>query len=289
VRAYEAGRFREAADLFHEADRLEPSALLSFNIAKAYEQMGDEPKALAAYREYLRRLPQAENRLATSRRIAELQLALQERGVQQLTVLSQPEGATLLIDDVAKGVTPWTGELVPGTHRVSLRLRGHSDASRDVDLPARTAIDVQLELSPEAAEPAPQPAPSDVVPVIEERSMPTGSVPQAVDEARPRWWTWALVGGSGALRSGAVGAELSRRAAEDGAREAGDQFAYKDQYDSMRGRQTLARVLLGVGAAAGVASGVSLYFDLSRSESSSPDVGLALDAGGGRMTLRGRW
>ena len=62
VAAFEDGRLREAVELFKAADALAPSARLSFNIAKVYERMGDSRAALAAYREYHRRLPEAENR-----------------------------------------------------------------------------------------------------------------------------------------------------------------------------------------------------------------------------------
>src|SRR5262245_53584141 len=54
VAAYEDGRYREAVERFKEADRLAPSPLLSFNIAKVYEKMGDNRSALASYRDYLR-------------------------------------------------------------------------------------------------------------------------------------------------------------------------------------------------------------------------------------------
>jgi len=40
--AYSAGRFKDAVDLFLSADRLAPSAPLSFNIARAYEKLADD-------------------------------------------------------------------------------------------------------------------------------------------------------------------------------------------------------------------------------------------------------
>ena len=47
VAAYEEGRFRDAIARFKEADQLSPSPLLSFNIAKVYDRMADNPSALA--------------------------------------------------------------------------------------------------------------------------------------------------------------------------------------------------------------------------------------------------
>jgi hypothetical protein len=40
VEAYSAGRFKDAVDHFLAADKLSPSAPLSFNIARAYEKRG---------------------------------------------------------------------------------------------------------------------------------------------------------------------------------------------------------------------------------------------------------
>src|SRR5689334_2986846 len=61
VEAYKKDRFKDAIDLFLEADHLAPSAPLSFNIARSYEKIGDDAGALRWYRDYLRREPNAKN------------------------------------------------------------------------------------------------------------------------------------------------------------------------------------------------------------------------------------
>jgi tetratricopeptide (TPR) repeat protein len=279
VAAYEQGRYREAVDLFKEADRLAPSPRLSFNVAKVYERMQDPKSALAAYREYLRRLPEADNRLETSQRIAELELELQKQGVQQLTIVSTPSGATLLIDDVARGVTPWTGELTPGAHRVALRLREYRDATRTVELPARHAIDVEVLLEP----PAPQPAP-----VLPPPPPVRQTAPVAEAAALPSWWTWALFGGSAGLLVGSGAFELSRRSAEDAAH-TDLQIEHKREYDAMESRQTTARVLLGAGLVVGVVAGVSLYLDLSKGSEPHTEVGFGCDGDACGALARGRF
>ncbi len=293
VTAYQARRFREAADLFRQADDLQPSARLSYNIAKAYEQMGDDPMALSYYREYLRRLPDADNRLETSRAIARLELALQERGLQQLTVLSTPPGATLLIDGEPRGVTPWTGELAPGVHHVQMQLRGFLDEERDIELPARHALDVRGQLQkPEASAPEPEAAEPPATDPPQRPDLSAGlSPPPAVevDRARPRWWTWTLAGGTAALAAGAAVAEITRRSAEEAAQSAEGQIEHKDHFDTMESRQTVARVLGGAAAVAGIASGISLYFDLSSAPDSSFHAGLGWGEEGARLMLRSRW
>jgi tetratricopeptide (TPR) repeat protein len=281
VSAYEAGRFREAVERFKEADGLAPSALLSFNIAKVYERMADSRNALAYYRDYLRRLSDAENRRGVSARIGELEKALQATGVQQLSVLSTPVGATVSIDNVSRGVTPWTGELIPGPHTLELRLAGHREVITEIELPADHAIDLDtplVALEPEAAPVATPVSASDTpVPV---------PVMQELDGA-PRWWTWALLGGSAAALTGAGAFELARSDLEDQARRSQVQVEHLEKFEAMEQRQTVARVFLGVGIVAALAGGASLYFDLQGTEPAPPPVafgclptGCTLEAGG---------
>src|SRR4051794_9477406 len=134
--AYSAGRFKDAVDLFLAADKLSPSAPLSFNIARAYEKLADDAGALRWYRDYLRRNPDANNAATVRPLITALAESLQKKGVQQLTVLTSPAGATVTVDDQPLGVTPWTGELPPGEHHLLLSLRGYADAERSVSLAA---------------------------------------------------------------------------------------------------------------------------------------------------------
>jgi tetratricopeptide (TPR) repeat protein len=293
--AYQQGRFRAAIEHFKEADRLAPSARISFNIAKVYDRVDDAPNALAAYRDYLRRLPTAENAPDTSVRIAELELALQRSGVQQVSVLSSPPGATVVLDGVLRGVTPWTGELPPGDHDLSLRLREHVDVEQVFALPPRHAIDVVVELEPLSAVPAPAPSPvrirATAVPMmLLEPPPPAGMPPPAELRPAPSWWTWALFGGSAALLASSGAVELSRRSIESELRRGEqDQFVSKDRYEAMQGRVTAARVLLGMGLVAGALGGVSLYVDLSRPSTSEPAMALGCDTDACAASVWGLW
>jgi tetratricopeptide (TPR) repeat protein len=121
ITAYREGRFKDAIDAFLDAHREYPSPTLSFNTARAYEKMGDSAGALRFYREYLRQNAAASDKATVEARVSELEGKLQARGLQQVTILSKPEGATVILDDRPVGVTPWTGEIFRGGHRVRLR------------------------------------------------------------------------------------------------------------------------------------------------------------------------
>ncbi|MEO8178386.1 MAG: PEGA domain-containing protein [Deltaproteobacteria bacterium] len=277
MEAFEQGHFRAAVEHFREADRLAPSPRLSFNVALAYERMADTPNALAAYRDYLRRAPEAKNVPTTSVRVAELELELQKSGVQQLSVLSEPAGANVLIDDLSRGVTPWTGELPPGPHRLRLRARGFVDVAQNFELPARHAIDLIHQLEPIvlaqfAAAPISAPL---VAPLAEE---PVGV----------HWWTWTALGGSVAALIGSGAFELSRRHLEAATRDADrEQVDTSGTYGSMLARRTASRVFLGTGLVLGALGGVSLYYDLRRGGGAG--VGVACAAGECGAYTRGYW
>jgi hypothetical protein len=146
------------------------------------------------------------------------------------------------------------------------------------DLPARHAIDLTPTLKPMASQvappllapPAPPPAQAQVAPA-------------------PRWWTWAAFGGSAAFLLGSGALELSRRSLEKEAGRADTQPDADQKYDAMLGRQTAARVTLGVGLALGAVGGVSLYLDLQRRGRGETAVGLACAGGECQALARGHW
>lgn len=261
VRAYQTARYKDAVDRFLEADALWPSAPLSFNTALAYDKLLDKAGALRFYRDYLRRDPKAKNAAKVQARINELERQLALRGVQQITVMSEPAGATLSVDGQPKGITPWTGELPLGPHEVTLTLRGYRDAERRIELVKDRAIDVTLSLSrhsdwtaaaidPNTASP-PEPAPPVAVPKEQ---------PQRPSK-RFGAWPWVSLGAGGAALAAASFFELARRNAEGDAESATTQLAYWEHSQDMRSRQTTARVLVGVGGALALTGGVLLFLD----------------------------
>lgn len=268
VEAYRDGRYRDAVDLFIQADRLAPSPAFSFNVARAYAQAGDVPQALRWYRDYLRRSPNAANESDVKALVLGYERELATRGVQQITVLSTPAAATVVLNGTPVGVTPWTGELQPGSYRLELSLRGFAESTRDVVLPRDRAIDVSVELTP-AAEAAPGVPVAAAAPPSSEtgtqRSTPAGPTASAASpEARPAQkreskfgpWPWITLGAGGAVLGSAVILELMRDSSQDRARRERTQIGYRDALDQMEGRQTAARVLAGVGGALVVGGGV---------------------------------
>jgi tetratricopeptide (TPR) repeat protein len=249
--AYSAGRYKDAVDLFLEADQLSPSAPLSFNVARAYEHIGDDAGALRWYRDYLRRAPTAENAADVHAIVDALALTLAKKGVQQLTVLSTPAGATVSVDGAPRGVTPWTGELNPGKHKLLLTYRGYTDERRAVTLSATEPRDISVQL--------------------EQSTAPSGVAEPKAEESGPRLGPvpWLSMGVGAAALGAALAFEVSRRSAESDAKQETTQLGYQSRLETEQSRQTAARVLAAVGGGLVVVGGVMLLLDTPRTPRSS--------------------
>lgn len=283
VEAYQAKRYREAIDYFLEADRLAPNAALSFNIARAYENTEDVAATLRWYRDYLRRSPEAPDRADIEGVIHGLEKRLAAKGVQQVTIQSDPTQADVAIDGRAVGVTPWTGEIAPGHHKVLLEREGYAPTEQNFELSADHATEVSVTLDVAAPEAPP--------PVVAAKPA-TPSVPaKTEDHARsgnPTFNTFGFIGlgAGGAALGGALVFEILRRNAESDAKNDHTQVAYADHLDTMQGRQTAARVLLGAGVVLAAAGGAFLWLGRHRQ---GTNVGLVCAPGGCLSSVRGRF
>jgi tetratricopeptide (TPR) repeat protein len=290
--AYSAGRFKDAIDLFLQADALAPSAALSFNIARAYEKIGDDASTLQWFRDFRRRAPDAKNGPEVDEKIHALEGVLAKKGVQQVTILSRPLGATVIVDEQPVGVTPFTGQLAPGTHKVVLSLRGYAESEQKLELPADRAQVLEVPLVPRSggvAAPAGSAEPNAVPAVA--NAAPTAPTPRA---SGPKFgiWPWVGLGVGAAALGGSLGFELARRSAENDAEHDPTQIGYKEKLDSQQSRQTTARVLGAVGGALAVTGGVLLVIQLTSRDApgDSPSrVGLSCLPSGCAVDVGGRF
>jgi tetratricopeptide (TPR) repeat protein len=76
---YRAGRFRQAARLLEESYRLSPEPVLLYNLAKAYEGLGEFERALATYDRYLKAEHDVKDRGAIEQRMNVLRRTIEER------------------------------------------------------------------------------------------------------------------------------------------------------------------------------------------------------------------
>ena len=69
AKRYQAGKFDEAAELLEKAYALHQEPVLLYNLARAYDGLGEYEKAIEAYEKYLSQSPKAKDRGALERRI----------------------------------------------------------------------------------------------------------------------------------------------------------------------------------------------------------------------------
>jgi tetratricopeptide (TPR) repeat protein len=294
VAAFAKGHYRDAIDLFLEADRLQPSAALSFNVARCYEQLHDVSNELAWYRDYLRRSNGSNDSEQVARIIARLEERLAQKGVQQVTIDSSPGGATVLIDGTPVGVSPWTGDLAPGGHAVELTLRGFEDLSQHFDLPRDHALDIELALAhARSVAEAQQPAVSGSRPVAEAPVVPLPTIahasqPKADAGSMSTTVGWMVLATGGATLGGALVLELLRRGAQKDAEHEPRQIQFAQDLKRMRSLQTVARVLGGVGVTLAVVGGTLLVVGAEEGEhATSTKVALSCAPSRCRASLTG--
>ncbi len=258
AQAYREARYKDAIDLFLQANRLDPHPELIYNVGQAYEKLGDVPNALRSYREYLRLSPVASDRATVETSIRNLEARLRERGVQQVSVFSSPSGATLLLDQKVVGQTPWTGEIAPGRHVVVLKSTGFPDTAKEFVLAGDRAMDLDIALASLGV--GATTLGSATPPKVE--SKPAPEAPKEASSGKGvKPWTFVALGVGVAGFGGALGFELARKGAESDARSA-TQIDYTDKYNAMTSHQTAARAMAVVGAVGVAAGGVLLYLDL---------------------------
>lgn len=248
--AYREGRYEQAIELFRKAYEQHAYPELVYNSGQAYEKLGDTVRALDSFRQYLKLAPNANDRATVEKRIQALEERMGEKGLAEVTVSSTPSGAEVRVDGQRVGTTPWSGKLKPGTHAITVALAGHDTVQRHVDL-GEKGLAVELSLSSSPARPA----------------SPNRSDPRRDEVRGVQPLTLVILGVGVAGLGGALGFELARRGAEDEAQSSRTQVGHVDAYARMQRDQTIARVLLGVGAAGVAVGGTLLYLDLTRKTS----------------------
>jgi tetratricopeptide (TPR) repeat protein len=255
AQAFAQRRNVEAVYFFRQAAALVPSAEFSYNIGLAYEDMGDIGHALAAYRDFVRGQPHSDKRGEVEQRMLALERRLSGVGLQQLSVRSDPPGGTVLIDDKPVGITPWSGELSPGAHRVQVRALGYRSAEAEVQLAAERASDLNLLLEP--------------VYFNGDGFAPDPVTGKSTTETFRTTLGWALVGTGAAALIGGIAFEFSRASSQSSADEATDQADATRLQGAAEGKQMASLLLLGIGGGLTISGGLMLT--LGSHFSSSPD------------------
>jgi tetratricopeptide (TPR) repeat protein len=254
---YREARYREAIAEFEEANRLRPHGVIFYNLAQCHERVGDIPAALRAYHEYLRAVPDAQDRASVNAALANLGTRLGASGVQQLLVYSDPEGAEVYVDGQPRGRTPFAGVFPHGAHRLMVTKSGYATVTREALLAADRSVEVDVALAAVAT--APPTSTLDATPTPALALSLTSPSPSPPPRALSPRWKWIAAGAAAvALAAGGTYGLAARSASADLRATEHDHATATRLAQSATSRARTANVLYGVGAAAG-AAGVGLF------------------------------
>lgn len=126
VDALRSGDYRQALVHLLHSNRLAPNKNVIYNIAIAYEQLGQYPEAWRHYSDYV-----ALEQDPARRKAAEDARARIQNKVALLKVQTRPEGAVIYVDRKnlgARGLSPRSLALEPGEHTIIAELDGYEVA-----------------------------------------------------------------------------------------------------------------------------------------------------------------
>ncbi|MCB9593834.1 MAG: tetratricopeptide repeat protein [Sandaracinaceae bacterium] len=153
--AYETGDYNTAVRLWTRAYELDDRPLLQYNLAQAYERLGQLDQAVTAYRIYIDHTPGDDQRATNARaRIASLE---QRVGQTSITLTGGVQGAHVVIDGSDRGLLPRPDafHVDPGSHRIVVRADGYADFVSTVAVSAGQQASVAVEMQPGTSGTAP--------------------------------------------------------------------------------------------------------------------------------------
>ena len=273
---YKQARYREAIEEFEAAYKAKPHGVLRYNIAQCYEKLGDIPAALRSYHDYLREVPNADDKEVVLRAVGNLEARLAATGVQQILVYSDPTEAEVWLDGQSRGRTPFSAVMPHGTHTVSLVKTGFKTVTREVVLAPDRSVELTITLQKGtstvplppppvvAAPPAPGASPLAAAPPADK----AGAVPLAAPAPEPvkqeakkgKLWTW--IAGGVAVAAAGAGAYYGVKA-QQASNDLRSGNYVQPKVDSLqqdaKSAQKTANILYGVAGVA-AAAGVTLFF-----------------------------
>jgi tetratricopeptide (TPR) repeat protein len=152
-------RFADAQALFERGDHagaltemervyalLEGSAtqyVILYDMGRAYEELFQYDRAISLYERYLAESPED----ADDRADAQASLRALERLLGTIAITTNATGAHVWIGDADVGAAPGELRITAGHHVLELRAEGYEPVRREIDVAARTRLELDLPMS----------------------------------------------------------------------------------------------------------------------------------------------
>ncbi len=312
VTAFEARRYREAAEEFETAYELSPAFVVLYNIGQVNVALGNSVQAVAAFTEYLKQ--GASSIPEERRREVETEIEDQLARIGTLVVRSTPDGAEIRVDGRLVGTTPWGEEirLNAGRHTIQALLDGHSAQVRELDVVGKAQLELSFTFErdiPSASGAGPQgvqatPPPRPVPTTAASRRRGSGKAikpsqsPQRQPSAPINWLRLTGYGVAlGGVALGTIGglkvfnginqAEDARRRMSD-AQTPADYDAALPDYESGKETTESGWAIAGVGVGV-LLGGALLVLAAPDPQASAMGIGFWVTADAGGMNFGGAW
>jgi hypothetical protein len=190
---YKQGKYAEAVLKFQETYALKPHPTVMYNIGRCRERLEEIPRALTAYREYLRIAPDASDASAVTAAIERIEKRFSEKGVQLFQVTANPENAKIEVDGTYLGTSPAAIQLPAGNHRLVVKLPGYETETKSFVVTATRSIEMNIVLRKEGAVDVPK-VQNELVPSEKKPDISVG-VEKPIEVAKkPKVAAWVTAG-----------------------------------------------------------------------------------------------
>jgi hypothetical protein len=258
-----------ALEAFGQTYRIKPHYLMQCNIARCHERLADFIKAANHYK---RCLDEGGGKDRTAAKVKAALTKVESR-ITWLEVRSPGKGGTVHVNGLALGPAPQRVPLNPGDHAVEVRREGATSASTKISTHGGEARTVELAPVQLAVEPPPPPTTSVVAP-------PPPSPPRPRRRGVHQAWFWTMA----AVTVGSAVAAAVTGAGALSAKNDYEATPTRDGYESAKSKRLVANIFWGVTAAAGITSGVLVFFTDFRGKQKRESEDLAVG-----VAYRGRF
>ncbi len=263
VAMYGEADYRAALVEFKKAYEIAPNAAVLYNLGQTYYQLQNYAEALGAFQQYLAQSGDSPSHLA------EVQAAINtlKSRVGKVMVTTNLPGAEITVDDDLAGKSPLTAaiDVSIGHRKITVLHAGSQPETRYVDVAAGDLVKLEIDLGAPGNANGAQP-------------LPPAATAEPTDRTNLAIGGWVATGAlaAGAITVGAIAWSTSNQLSD-----LRNSFPVDpNELNSKSSRvTTLSAVADGLGAAAIVAGGFSLYWTLTRHKQGN-EVRIAAVPGG---------
>lgn len=255
---FDQQNYEAALEAFQQADRLNPSWKIAFNIGQCQAALKRYGLAIEAFERYL---AEGGDEVPTERRTKVIEELSQFRKMVGGVLVRGEDGAEVVIDGIPRGATPMNQPILVTAgvqHEISLARGG--ETIKTVRETVRGESTLEIDLSAEAG-PAPEPPPA--------QEDPGPAPPPAVedDDGLSPVLFWVGLGATVVFAGGAVGFNFAVASQKD------EGVVYPEDYDTARALQISGLACFGLAVAAGITTVVlSFYTDWNGGDESPAEL-----------------